>query len=54
MLDFMDYIQHAFSDAISWNSDNTYSALTQTAECKSRTMDMPYFEAYVDELSSST
>ncbi|WEW61109.1 Mitochondrial distribution and morphology protein 10 [Emydomyces testavorans] len=31
MLDFMDYIQLAFSDATRWNRDNSYAALTDTA-----------------------
>lgn len=34
MLDFMEYIQLAFAEATSWNRDNSYSALTATAECK--------------------
>lgn len=33
MLDFMDYIQLAFSEATNWNRDNSYSALTATAQC---------------------
>ncbi|EFR04678.1 hypothetical protein MGYG_07684 [Nannizzia gypsea CBS 118893] len=32
MLDFMDYIQLAFSDASGWNRDNSYSTLTDTAK----------------------
>ncbi|EDN05898.1 mitochondrial distribution and morphology protein 10 [Histoplasma capsulatum] len=31
MLDFLDYIQFAFSDASKWNRDNSYSQLTMTA-----------------------
>ncbi|EER25138.1 mitochondrial protein, putative [Coccidioides posadasii C735 delta SOWgp] len=31
MIDFMDYIQLAFSDATHWNRDNSYTALTDTA-----------------------
>ena len=34
MLDFMDYVQLAFAEATSWNQDNSYSALTTTAQCK--------------------
>lgn len=33
MLDFMDYIQLAFSEATGWNRDNSYSLLTATAQC---------------------
>ncbi|OXV08888.1 hypothetical protein Egran_03356 [Elaphomyces granulatus] len=32
MLDFMDYVQLAFSEATSWNRDNSYTALTATAQ----------------------
>ncbi|KAJ5160198.1 Protein of unknown function DUF3722 [Penicillium canariense] len=32
MLDFMDYIQLAFAEATNWNQDNSYSALTTTAQ----------------------
>lgn len=35
MLDFMDYVQLAFAEATNWNQDNSYSALTTTAQCKS-------------------
>ena len=34
MLDFMDYVQLAFAEATNWNQDNSYSALTTTAQCK--------------------
>ncbi|KAF3384761.1 Mitochondrial distribution and morphology protein 10 [Penicillium rolfsii] len=32
MLDFMDYVQLAFAEATNWNQDNSYSALTTTAQ----------------------
>ncbi|KAK2767057.1 Mitochondrial distribution and morphology protein 10 [Arachnomyces sp. PD_36] len=32
MLDFMDYIQRAFSDASRWNKHNSYSSLTNTSQ----------------------
>ncbi|KAF5016424.1 hypothetical protein F66182_11900 [Fusarium sp. NRRL 66182] len=32
MLEFMDYVQLAFAEATRWNQDNSYSALTATAE----------------------
>lgn len=32
MLDFMEYIQRSFSEASQWNRDNSYSALTDTAQ----------------------
>ncbi|KAF7718526.1 Mitochondrial distribution and morphology protein 10 [Penicillium ucsense] len=32
MLDFMDYVQLAFAEATNWNTDNSYSALTTTAQ----------------------
>ncbi|OKL58225.1 Mitochondrial distribution and morphology protein 10 [Talaromyces atroroseus] len=32
MLEFMDYIQLAFAEGTRWNPDNSYSALTATAE----------------------
>ncbi|KAL3459084.1 hypothetical protein BJX64DRAFT_208271 [Aspergillus heterothallicus] len=32
MLDFMDYIQLAFAEGTQWNRDNSYSALTATAQ----------------------
>lgn len=35
MLDFMDYVQLAFAEVTNWNQDNSYSALTTTAQCKS-------------------
>ncbi|EEP80111.1 conserved hypothetical protein [Uncinocarpus reesii 1704] len=31
MIDFIDYIQLSFSDATRWNRDNSYTALTDTA-----------------------
>ncbi|KAF4612851.1 hypothetical protein G7Y89_g15521 [Cudoniella acicularis] len=31
MLEFMDYVQHAFYNASHWNSENSYSQLTATA-----------------------
>lgn len=34
MLEFMDYIQHAFYNATSWNYENAYSQLTATARGK--------------------
>jgi distribution and morphology protein 10 len=34
MLDFMDYIQLAFSRASQWNVDNSYSSLNVTAQCE--------------------
>ena len=32
MLDFMDYIQLAFTEATDWNRDNSYASLTATAQ----------------------
>ncbi|EPS32369.1 hypothetical protein PDE_07329 [Penicillium oxalicum 114-2] len=32
MLDFMDYVQLSFAEATNWNTDNSYSALTTTAQ----------------------
>lgn len=48
MLDFMEYIQLAFAEATSWNRDNSYSALTATAECKLRA---PVPDRWTDERS---
>ena len=31
MLEFMDYVQHAFYNASRWNYENSYSNLTATA-----------------------
>ena len=31
MLEFMDYVQHAFYNASNWNVENSYSHLTATA-----------------------
>jgi len=31
MLDFMDYVQHAFFSASNWDRDNSYGALTATS-----------------------
>jgi len=31
MLEFMDYVQHAFYNASKWNIENSYSHLTATA-----------------------
>lgn len=31
MLEFMDYVQHAFYNASYWNFENSYSQLTATA-----------------------
>lgn len=39
MLEFMDYIQLAFSEATHWNRDNSYSSLTTTTQCK-----LPHFQ----------
>jgi hypothetical protein len=32
MLEFMDYVQHAFYNATRWNYENSYSQLTATAK----------------------
>ncbi|KAF2453139.1 mitochondrial distribution and morphology protein 10 [Lineolata rhizophorae] len=32
MLDFMDYVQHAFYKSSRWNQDNSYSSLTATVQ----------------------
>jgi mitochondrial distribution and morphology protein 10 len=34
MLEFMDYVQHAFYNASHWNFENSYSQLTATARGK--------------------
>lgn len=31
MLQFMDYVQHAFHEDLRWNRDNFYGTLTATA-----------------------
>ena len=31
MLEFMDYVQHAFSYTSNWDRDNSYGALTATS-----------------------
>lgn len=48
MLDFMDYIQLAFSEATNWNRDNSYLSLTTTSQCKS-----PFRDATRDGLIES-
>ncbi|KAL1961685.1 hypothetical protein VTN77DRAFT_1323 [Rasamsonia byssochlamydoides] len=49
MLDFMEYIQLAFSEATNWNRDNSYSALTATAQSL---LDFPVPERLQVHLSS--
>lgn len=41
MLEFMDYVQLAFAEATRWNQDNSYSALTATAECTLKILERP-------------
>lgn len=41
MLEFMDYVQLAFAEATRWNQDNSYSALTATAECTLEHLNIP-------------
>lgn len=38
MLEFMDYVQHAFSRASGWDRNNSYGALTATARCTPPTL----------------
>lgn len=37
MLEFMDFVQHAFYNASQWNIGNSYSQLTATAKGKDTT-----------------
>jgi len=51
MLEFMDYVQHAFYNASNWNVENSYSHLTATARGQQASPSMPQAHTNTSQLS---